>query len=47
MRGRERAHPQIGTEKILRIAKELETLAKLEKQPEVKGSKIMAVLIKG
>jgi translation initiation factor IF-3 len=46
MRGREQAYPEIGISKIRWIEKELEAFAKLEKQPEIKGNKIHAVLIK-
>lgn len=46
MRGREQAYPEIGIEKIKRIEKELEEFARLEKEPEIKGNRIMAVLVK-
>lgn len=47
MRGREQAYPQIGMEKIKWIEKELQGVGKLEREPEIKGNKIIAVLVKG
>lgn len=46
LKGREKAHPEIGLEKVEYFKKELEDVARLEKEPIVKGNAIIAVFVK-
>lgn len=46
LRGREKAYPEIGREKLERITRELEDIAKPDKDIELKGNRMMVVLIR-
>lgn len=47
LRGREKAHPEVGFEKIEIIGKGLEEVAKLEKKPQNINGRITATFVKG
>ncbi len=46
LRGRQRAHPEVGMEKIDRAVAELSSVARVEEKPKLKGYLITATFIK-
>jgi translation initiation factor IF-3 len=46
MRGRERAHPEVALEQIEKFRIKVEEVAKLEKEPQMKGHSVTAIFVK-